>query len=83
MQRGVQVPVAVNKGDGSRQAAPVVDDELQVCHRFVALVDKGTMLRALCLVPVVHLVHHVGNLRQVDVQPRCVLHSTRPLLSSS
>ena len=69
-------PVAVQEYDGGGQAAPVVDDELEVGHRLVAFVHQRAMLSTRCLVPVVNLVYHVGDLRQVDVQPRCVLRAT-------
>ncbi len=66
-------PVAVQEDDGGGQAAPVVDDELEVGHRLVAFVHQRAMLSTRCLIPVVNLIYHMGDLRQVYVQPRCVL----------
>ncbi len=74
-QKPRHTPVAMQEDHGGGQAAPVVQDELQVRHGLVALVDQRPVLCALCLVPVVHLVHDVRDLREVDVQPGRILHA--------
>ena len=53
--------MAVQEDYGCGQAAPVIQDELQVCHGFIALIDQRPVLRPLCLIPVIHLVHDMGN----------------------
>ena len=66
--------MAMQEDNGGREAAPVVQNKLQVCHGLISLVDQRPVLCALSLVPVVDLVHHVGDLREVHIQPGGVLH---------
>jgi hypothetical protein len=68
--------VAVQEDYGGGQFVVVVDNELQVSHGLVALVCQGGMLSTHRLLRVIHLVNHVGDVAQIQVQPCCVLQTS-------
>ena len=67
------VPVAVDEHHGRGQLVVVVHYELKVAHGLGALVQQRRVLRAHCVFRVRVVVHHVGDLAQVRVQPAGVL----------
>ncbi len=73
--------MAVQEDHGGWQLVVVVDDELQVPHGLVALVCQGGMLGTHRVLGIVHLVHHVGDVAQVCVQPGSVLNKETASLS--
>ena len=72
--------MAVQEDHDGRQPVIVVNNELQVGHSLIALICQGGMLSANCVFRVVHLVHDVRNVTQVDVQPRRVLQAQQQLI---
>lgn len=63
----------MKKHDVVWQALIIIDDELKVAHRFVALVGQGDMLGANGILWVINLVHNMRDVANIDVQPRRVL----------